>query len=231
MIKTVCFDFFNTLVRYEPSREDTYVAICGEFGITVDARTLSKSLPVADKYWRDENRRSNIDNRSKEDQMAFWAQYITLVLKETGTVINTQTALSIMARMRQFNWEFALFDDSLETLRILKSRSLKIGLISNVGKEMQDNYTKLGIQPYLDFTVTSFEVGCDKPDPKIFRIAIDKAKVKPEEILYIGDQYDQDILGARNVNIKSILIDRRGWNSNITDCPVVQRLGAIVDYL
>jgi len=74
MIKTVCFDFFNTLAHYEPQREDTYVTICAEFGIAVDAKTLSKSLPVADKFWRDENRRSNIDNRSKGDQMTFWAQ-------------------------------------------------------------------------------------------------------------------------------------------------------------
>ncbi|HAV10797.1 MAG TPA: hypothetical protein DCX22_04200 [Dehalococcoidia bacterium] len=231
MIKTVCFDFFNTLARYEPSREDTYVSICSEFGITADAQTLSKSLPVADKFWRDENRRSDIDNRTKDDQMAFWAQYITLILKGTGTAIDIRTALAIMGRMRQFNWEFKLFDDSLEILNILNDRKVQIGLISNVGKEMEDTYRKLGIQSYLTFTVTSFEVGCDKPDPKIFRIAIEKSKVKPEEMLYIGDQYEQDILGARNVNIQGILIDRRGWNSNVTDCPVVQRLISIIDYL
>ncbi len=163
--------------------------------------------------------------------MVFWAQYITIVLNETGTAVDTRTALAIMARMRQVNWEFKLFDDSLEILKILKSRRLETGLISNVGKEMEDTYQKLGIQPYLNFTVTSFEVGCDKPDPKIFRIAIDKSKVKPEEILYVGDQYDQDVLGARNVNIKAILIDRRGWNTDVTDCPVVQHLSNIVNYL
>jgi putative hydrolase of the HAD superfamily len=231
MPKAVCFDFFNTLARYEPTREDTYVAICREFGIQTDAKEIARSLPAADKFWRDQNRLSAIDNRSKEDQMIFWAQYITMVLQGTGTKIDTKTALAIMGRMRQFNWEFKVFDDSISTLKTVKQRGLITGLISNVGKDLEETYQKLGIQPYLDFIVTSFEVGCDKPNPEIFQAALKKAKARPEEVIYVGDQYDQDVLGAQGVGIKAVLIDRRSWYKDIADCPKIQGLSEIINYL
>lgn len=231
MIKTVCFDFFNTLARYEPTREETYITVFKEFDIITDLKQLSKSLPAADKFWREENRRSDIEKRAKDEQQIFWAQYITLVLKETGTAIDAKTALAIMARMQEFKWEFVLFDDSLTILQTLKERRMPVGLISNVGKEMESTYKILGIHTFLDFVVTSFEVGCDKPDPRIFSVAIEKAGVKPEEILYVGDHYDQDVIGSRNANMHPILLDRRGWHRSITDCPVISSLSDLLHYI
>lgn len=228
MIKTVCFDFFNTLARYEPTREETYVAVFKEFDIITDLKQLSKSLPVADKFWREENRRADIEKRTKDEQKIFWAQYITLVLKETGAAIDSKTALAIMARMQQFKWDFVLFDDSLNILRTLKDRKIQIGLISNVGKEMEDTYKLLGIHDFLNFVVTSFEVGCDKPDPRIFSVAIEKSGVKPGEILYVGDQHDQDVIGSRNAGMNPVLLDRRYWHRDITDCPVISSLNDLL---
>jgi putative hydrolase of the HAD superfamily len=96
---------------------------------------------------------------------------------------------------------------------------------------METTYTKLGLQPYLNFKVTSAEVGYDKPRPEIFLAALKKAASKPEEALYIGDQYQIDIVGARGVGIKALLIDRNDYFPDITDCPRLHSLTEITEYI
>jgi putative hydrolase of the HAD superfamily len=96
---------------------------------------------------------------------------------------------------------------------------------------MESTYTELGLQPYLDFKVTSAEVGYDKPRPEIFMAALEKGKVKSKEALYVGDQYDVDIIGARGVGMKAVLIDRNNYFPDITDCPRIRSLTEITQYI
>jgi len=61
--------------------------------------------------------------------------------------------------------------------------------------------------------------------------ALEKAQVKAEEAMYVGDQYDLDIIGARGVGMKAVLIDRNDSFSNVTDCPRIHSLTEIVEYI
>lgn len=231
MIKAIFFDFFNTLACYQPPREQVYINICGEHGIHVEEKALFKSLPLADTFWRDENRRHPIDKRTQEEKTAFWTEYAIKALKGAGVEINRDLALKILSKMQQMKWEFKAFDDVSNTLKMLKDRGLTLGLISNVGQDMQKTFKELGLQPYLDYYVTSLEVGFDKPRPEIFQAALQKAKVNPEEVIYVGDQYELDIVGARGVGMKAILIDRKRWSTDITDCPRIQSLAEIMKHI
>ncbi len=231
MINAVCFDFFNTLVCYKPSREELYVDMCRENGIHVELKAINKSLLATDMFWRDENRRLPIDKRTKEEQLAFFTEYVMRALKGAGIEISRELAQQMFLKMRHMSWEFKNYDDALPTLQLLKDRGLILGLISNVGQDMEKTFDNLGLQQYLDFYVTSHEVGYDKPHPEIFLAALQKAGVKPEETMYIGDQYDQDIIGARSVGMKAVLLDRNGWSSDITDCPRIQSLKDIVEHI
>jgi putative hydrolase of the HAD superfamily len=74
-------------------------------------------------------------------------------------------------------------------------------------------------------------VGADKPKPPIFLKALELAKVKPEAALHIGDQHQNDVLGARGVGIMGILLDRDNLSPEITDCPRIKSLTEIADYL
>jgi putative hydrolase of the HAD superfamily len=231
MIKAVFFDFYNTLATHHPPREEAWVNACREFGIKVEARALFNSLPAADMHWRNEDSRSPIDKRPLEGKIDFYAEYATMILQGAGIEISRDTALQLLAKIRQHKWEFKAYDDTLPVLKDLKNRSLIIGLVSNVVQDMEPTYTELGIQPYLDFKVTSSEVGCDKPRPEIFMAALDKANVKPEESIFVGDQYHLDIVGARGVGIKAVLIDRNDYSPDITDCPRIRSLTEITQYI
>jgi REG-2-like HAD superfamily hydrolase len=231
MIKAVFFDFYNTLASYSPPREDVYINSSREFGINLEAKNLFKSLSAADIFYRNENSRSPIDKRAPEEQIKFYVEYITTIIGRAGAQISRDQALKILSKIREYKWEFKVYGDALPALDTLKQRGLILGLISNVAQDMESTYDRLGLQPYLDFKVTSAEVGIDKPRPEIFLAALEKAAVKAEEALYIGDQYQIDIVGARGVGIKALLIDRNYYFGEITDCPRIRSLTEVVHYL
>jgi putative hydrolase of the HAD superfamily len=231
MIKAVFFDFFNTLVTYQPPREQVYTNICSQYGIHVEPKALSKPLIVADLFWRDEERRSPIDNRPPQEQAAFWSKYIIKALNGAGVEISPDLALQVLLKMKEMKWDFVRYDDTLKTLETLKDRGLILGLISNAGKNMDKTYEDLGLLKYLDYFVTSFEVGYDKPQPEIFLAALQKAQLKAEETLYVGDQYDIDIVGAKGVGITAVLLDRNDWFGEITDCIRINNLSELIDYI
>jgi putative hydrolase of the HAD superfamily len=231
MIKAVFFDFYNTLATHHPPREEAWVNACREFGIELDARTLFNSLPAADMYWRDEESRLPVDKRTMEEKIELYTEYATRILREAGAEVSRETALQIMAKLREHKWELKAYDDTLPTLKELKNRSLIIGLVSNVVQDMESKYAELGIKAYLDFKVTSSEVGYDKPRPEIFMAALKKAQVKPEESIFVGDQYHLDIVGARGVGMKGVLIDRNDYSPEITDCPRISSLTEITQYI
>jgi HAD superfamily hydrolase (TIGR01549 family) len=126
---------------------------------------------------------------------------------------------------------FALFDDVLPTLAVLKEQTLILGLLTNATRNTISIHRQLGLEPYLDFVVTSEEVGADKPKPLIFLAALDRAKVNASEAVHIGDQYELDVVGARGAGINPILIDRYDVYPEISDCPRIHRLPELTRYL
>jgi len=80
MIKAVFFDFYNTLATHDPPREQSYVNVCAELGIKVEAKALFKSLPAADMYWRDESTRKPLDQRPPEEKLEFYMEYAHRIL-------------------------------------------------------------------------------------------------------------------------------------------------------
>jgi HAD superfamily hydrolase (TIGR01549 family) len=231
MIKAVFLDFYNTLASYSPPREAVYIDSSRELGINVEAKALFNSLSAADIFYRNENSQSPVDKRPLEEQINFYIEYITRIVNGAGAQISRDQALKTLAKIREYKWEFKVYSDALPALDILKQRGLIVGLISNVAQDMESTYDKLGLQPYLDFKVTSAEAGFDKPSPEIFLAALKKAAVKPEEVLYVGDQYQIDVVGARGVGITALLIDRNDYFTDITDCPRIHSLAEIVNYL
>jgi len=231
MIKVVCFDFYNTLATHDPPREEAYVNACREYGIEVEPRALFTSLPAADMYWRNEISRQPLAQRSNEEKTAFYAEYAARIFQGAGVDISRGIALQILSKLQQVKWKFKAYDDSLPTLSRLKELGLTLGLISNVVQDMDSTYAELGLQTYLDFKVTSSEVGHDKPSPEIFLAALEKAKAKPEEAVHVGDQYELDVVGARGVGMTALLLDRNNHFPDITDCPRIRGLDEVTRYI
>jgi HAD superfamily hydrolase (TIGR01549 family) len=230
MIKAVCFDFFNTLAYFDPPREAFYAKVAGEFGVKVTLQAIAEALPEADSYWRLENFKSPIRTREEKEKYAIYTQYALRILKGASPAATGEQALQMLAKAFSVGFKFVAYEDSLPALKSVKSRDLIVGVISNIGQEIDSYCDELGFSPFLDFKVTSFEVGFDKPRPEIFQLALKKAGCAPNEAIFIGDQYEQDIAGSRGVGMKPVLIDRDGKN-NGCDCAVINSLLSIPEIL
>jgi HAD superfamily hydrolase (TIGR01662 family) len=133
--------------------------------------------------------------------------------------------------MQKSPMDLVLFDDVAPALNDLKDRDLTLGLISNVEQDMARTLTKLGLPAWLKIIVTSQDASAGKPRPEIFRMALTQGGVKPSEAIYVGDQYNVDIVGARGAGMQGILIDRGDYYRDITDCPRIKSLGEVSEYI
>jgi putative hydrolase of the HAD superfamily len=88
--------------------------------------------------------------------------------------------------------------------------------------------TEHGLRPYFHFVLDSRLVGVEKPDPRIFQIALDQVGISPAEALYIGDLYSIDVVGSRAAGMHAILLDPAGLWDHV-DCPKARDLSEAAD--
>ncbi len=233
MIKAIFFDWFNTLAHYEPPRYLLHSQACHEVGIEVSPETMMRSVLVADRYFFEENIKSPVEKRSPEEKTEVYIRYQNILLTEAGVKVTKEQLLQIMDKVHQLfkGVSWALFDDVLSTLKALKERKLILGLLTNASKDMVSIHSEPGLEPYLDFVVTSEEAGGDKPQPPIFLMALERAGVNASEAVHVGDQYKIDIVGAKGVGINPLLLDRYDMYPEVTDCPRIRTLPQIVNYI
>ncbi|MEE8470255.1 MAG: HAD-IA family hydrolase [Dehalococcoidia bacterium] len=231
MIRSVFLDFYNTLVTFDPPREELQSKACLDFGIAVNASAIPRGYWAADDFMSRENARLPIQKRSQEEAREFWADYEATILRESGVNVPSELALQIFTRLRQLDRKLILFNDVLPTLNLLKSRGIIMGLVSNLSQRLDGYLNDLGLNPYVSFAVASSEVDAEKPHPLIFLTALGYAGVSATETIHVGDQYHSDVIGARGVGINPLLLDRYGFWEAVNDCPRIPSLTEIVNYL
>ena len=104
-------------------------------------------------------------------------------------------------------------EGALELLAAVHGRAA-IGVVTNnVAAEQRQKIATCGFGPFLDAVVISEEAGVTKPDPRIFRAALDRLGRTPDETVMIGDAWDTDIAGARAAAIRPVWFNRFGEES------------------
>ena len=192
---------------------------------------MLRPIMAADDFIYQEHARYPLGKRSKEETVELYTEYHGIVLKEAGIEASWELITGILKKWLKADYKMILFDDVAPTLTQLKERGLILGLISNVDRDITPLYQGLGLVDWLTVTVTSQEVGFNKPAPQIFRAALRKAKLRPIEAIYVGDQQQIDVVGANGAGMLGILIDRSGLFEEITDSPRISSLTHIVEYL
>ncbi|MFH1700151.1 MAG: HAD family hydrolase [Candidatus Zixiibacteriota bacterium] len=125
----------------------------------------------------------------------------------------------------------------IETLNTLKQHGYKLGLISNTlfsAELLNEDLKLLGLESYFDATIYSTDVGFRKPHPRIFFYAADKMGLAPDEIIYVGDRYRVDMLGARYSGMHPILFYRKDldYPENMPrNIPVINEMPELTEIL
>ena len=226
------FDLFETLARFWPPREDIQKEASQPFGFQLTSAGIIDGYREADAFMAFENANGlPIRLRDADETRKFFIKYEQLVLKGDGFDVDSNIAGQIWDNVRNTPHDILLFDDSLPALVELHSFGIILGIISNYNMNGQDLLKQLGIDKILQFAITSHDTGFLKPHSPIFKVALEQAGVAAEEAIYVGDQYYSDILGARNVNINPLLINRYSDDEQLHGVDVITSLYDVKEFL
>ena len=103
-----------------------------------------------------------------------------------------------------------LFQESYKCLERL-SKKYKIGIIANQIPGTAARLEKHGILKFIDLVIASAEEGLEKPDRRIFELALSRANCKPENAVMIGDRVDNDIVPAKKMGMKTVRVKQAMW--------------------
>ena len=199
MIKGVLLDLDNTLYDYET---------CNEYAKSELFRRIEDDLGIsgAEKAF-DEARKSVKKSLEKTASGHSRLLYIGKALEALGV------SPFHSVRYHDFFWEkyfekMQLFDSVVDFLEHAKKSGMKICIVTDFTAEIQmRKMMHLGIERYMDFMVSSEEVGEDKPSPKVFLMALEKLGMKKEDVIMAGDDEEKDIKGAENSGIRAVKAD------------------------
>lgn len=228
--RAIFFDAFGTLILWEESEPHLYLSQrLARVGLNVPPAKVARILKRWEGHLAEKvEREPGFAALARERNRPFWDYFYTYLLREAG--IEEDLSPYVTGMYEGFLDDESLYPDpeALELLPRLRSQGLILGMISNAPKRLDGLCQRMGLA--LDLIITSAEVGVEKPAPAIFHAALERAGVKPEEAIYVGDDYNNDVQGAEQVGLKPLLLDRHDKYRDIV-CPRVSHLLEIEAFL
>lgn len=137
---------------------------------------------------------------------------ITKAFEAYNINIKKEEALNFQYTYERLQNEIRLIPDMETTFDYCKSQGIKIGIITNgPALHQQNKIEQLGLHQWIpsENMFISGKEKVAKPDKKIFDLAKDKMGLVSEQVYFVGDSFDNDVIGAKNAGLKSIWINRR----------------------
>ena len=212
-IKAIFFDLDGTLRHSVPSGGEVFTDYVKTLGLPVDEEARLRALRWEHFYWA-----SSVDLR--DDLLAhsgetenFWIEYSRRRLIALGASDEwaVEFAPKTSVHMGEFyKPESIVPEDVRKTLPQLKESGYILAVISNRDQPFQKVLDDHGISEFFDFSMAAGEVNIWKPDPGIFEHGLQRVNLSAGEVLYVGDNYYADVVGARNAGLQPVLYDPLG---------------------
>jgi len=158
-----------------------------------------------------------------DDSQRGWL-YFNLTLEEAG-IPRTAATDDALAELRTYHGQENLWESVPEnvvpTLVQLRALRLKLVVVSNANGRLRHLFDRLGLTGLVDVLFDSFEEGVEKPDPRLFQIALARAGAQRESTVHVGDLYHVDVVGARAAGLHAVLLDIAGLYDGC-DCPRIR---------
>jgi len=203
-IQTVFLDAGGVLVNPNWSRVSETLA---RHGVDAAAAVLAAAEPHAKKRLD-----TGATIQATNDQQRGWT-YFNLVLEAAGVPLSDATAAAL-AELHIYHQEFNLWesvpDEVLPSLAALRARGFQLVVLSNANGTLHRAFDRLGLTSAFDVIFDSHREGVEKPDPRLFHIALDRAGARADQTLHVGDLYHVDVVGARAAGITPALLDVAG---------------------
>jgi putative hydrolase of the HAD superfamily len=206
-VELLCLDAGNTVIFLDHERLARLIEEATGFGTSAarlveaegDAKRLAESGGLLDVAWTYRDRPG----------APGWGRMVATIATRAGLAPDAVPRMLDVAwrshEEKNLWWKVPPgLGDALDAIR---ARGVHVAIISNSEGMLERLFRDLGVLPHLDLIVDSGIVGVEKPDPRIFRVALDHFGVPPSAALHLGDMFATDVLGARAAGCRHALVD------------------------
>jgi putative hydrolase of the HAD superfamily len=204
----VFFDAGETLVHPHPTFPDLFATILKREGHPIDPEVISEKIHVVSDRFARAATENELWTTTPEKSRAFWHDVYRIFLTEVGLPFDGLA--DVLYREFTDIANYRVFDDVPPVLDRLEAAGLSLGVVSNFEEWLERLLERLGMTRYFDVRVISGVEGFEKPDPRIFRLALERVGVTAQESVYVGDNPVFDVEPAAALGMFPVLIDRRG---------------------
>jgi HAD superfamily hydrolase (TIGR01549 family) len=223
--KLITFDCANTLI-WTDWQPHTFALRCAKLaGLELPENAgdlyLKLFVPKVSEFWKVNQ------TRSVENWRAFWVQQVTEWLEEMGLPSGNAFDLHMIGEREIFevpSATFRRFDDAIPCLNSLKSQGYKLAVLSNWDVSLHGCLAAHSLTNYFDAVFASLEEGVEKPDQRLFQIVLDHFQVSASETFHVGDDWKDDVEGAKNAGIPVAWLDR---SATVTSKPTISSLNQL----
>jgi HAD superfamily hydrolase (TIGR01549 family) len=201
-IQAVLFDLDFTLAKPGPDLgPEGYQRLGRRFGLELDPTRYKDARATAV-----EGLRKHPDFRHDEE---IWVAFTERIIRGMGGDSDRAYECAVeMTRAWEQAHNFDIFDDVPPVLEELRRHDLKIGLVSNTGRDVHEFLAHHKLR--VDAALSSRVHGKVKPHPTIFQAVLDGLGVEAERAAMVGDSPEDDLEGARGLGMQAFLVDREG---------------------
>jgi HAD superfamily hydrolase (TIGR01549 family) len=210
MLRAVLFDVDFTIARPGPELgPEGYQRLGRRFGLELEP---SRYRAAREKALEGVRRHPELEHDEE-----IWVAFTERIIRNMGGDADSAYACAVeMTRAWEHAEHFELYEDALPVLEELRAHGLKLGLVSNTGRDLEEFVSHHGLE--VDAAIGSRAFGRTKPHPTIFQAVLAGLQVEPADAAMVGDSPEDDIEGARAAGIAAaFLLDRDDRYPEIAD--------------
>jgi HAD superfamily hydrolase (TIGR01662 family) len=233
--EAVLFDMGYTLIYFEPPTE---IIVQKALRVSGAERSLAEIQAGIEDVWGDHYRDAarttfpatpEYDHQVQMDLARGMLIYLGLEASEKAILAHMESLESWFSRPGVIR----AYPETVAVLETLRKRGYRLGVVSNWSWNLRDRAAQVGLDQHFEIVWASAYAGCNKPHPDIFHQALDRMappEIPPDRVLYVGDSYDHDVVGAQNAGLDVVLLDRDGA-TEAPACTVARDLWGLLDLL
>lgn len=207
MFKAIFFDAAGTLIYLPESVGHHYALVGRRIGLQLDAAALDEAFRDC---WGEMPDRPAIDGPREDDDKGWWRELVDRVLDRVAPAVNEVDRDAFFEAVYAHFAEAGVWEMYPEVTEVLEtlSQRFQLAVVSNFDGRLRMIFEHLGLTKYFAHVFLSSEIGADKPDPEIYRRALQLSGTSAPETLHVGDDPVRDWEGASAAGLSVFRLQR-----------------------